>query len=129
MYKTMKFSKLLKSIRKTLIHPDSEILVPHYDAIVELQDVVNQIIQNIQPVACYPRAEDLSLIRYHNRFESIMDNVVDRAIKDKSMWRMYLPPGAPESERLHKWEIDQLKDLGYKVRITIDDDYEAIVSW
>lgn len=125
----MKFSRIISKIRQTLTHPCNEELRDHYDAIIELQERVNQILDTIQPNVTYPTADELSLIRYHNRFDWLMGEIVRRASRDHSKYRFYLTPGHPESERLHKVEIDKLKDLGYKVRITIDDDYEAIISW
>jgi hypothetical protein len=125
----MKFSRIISKIRQTLKHPDSEELHDHYDAIVELQGKVNHILDNIQPNVTYPTAEELSLIRYHNRFDWLMEEIVCKASRDHSRYRFYLTSGHPESERLHRVEIDKLKKLGYRVRITIDDDYEAIISW
>lgn len=125
----VKFSRLIGRIRSTLTTPDDESLIPHYEALIELQDKLDQVIQTIQPNKTYPRADELSLIRYHNRFEWLIGEIVDRARRDKTTYRFYLTPGHPESERLHSVELEQLKELGYRVRIIIDDDYEAIISW
>ena len=125
-------NKIIKLLDKTSIslrHPDEENLIDYYDALIELQQKVNSILDIVQPRVYYPRADELSLIRYHERFSLLIDEIVRRASKDCTKYRFYLTPGHPESERLHSLEIKQLKDLGYKVRITIDDDYEAVISW
>lgn len=112
---------------------EPETLEEYYTAIKELQETVNDIISQIQPEEHYPRADELQLIKYHKRFRWLMGQITQRAQDslNRDHYNFRLTPGHPESERLHKTEIAQLRELGYRVKVSLeeDDTYIATIRW
>lgn len=123
----LSFKKLISKVSKGNYKTQEDLV----EKLEEVRESLNGLIDNIQPPRDFPRADELALIKYHNRFKTIMDIIVTRASRGLDYYRFYLTPGHPPSERIHDCELSQLKELGYKTKVTIDSEgnYEMIVSW
>lgn len=123
----LSFKKLIQKVSRGNYKTQDDII----DKIEELREVINSLIDNTQPIPYIPRADELPLLKYHDRFRTIMVTIVSRASKGLTQYRFYLTPGHPPSERIHEYELSQLKVLGYKTVVSLDSDgnYEMVVSW
>lgn len=103
-----------------------------HERLQKVTNTVNSLMERLGVVQNdFPDAKDLPKLKYNRRMKDLQERIIKNNENDKKFITLYLPVGAPESERLHDVEIEFLSEKGYCVRERIDanQNYYCKISW